>query len=135
MATDVQQVSAPRGTTTAAPVEREFTVTSRSQTQQALRRFLHNKLAMGALVVYLVMLLVSFIYPHFYGFTFSQQDSNALSVGTGVGGHPFGTDEIGQDLLARMMRGIQRSTYISVIFVAVAGWLDTKIPWPRAGER
>jgi ABC-type dipeptide/oligopeptide/nickel transport system permease subunit len=127
MATDVQQVSAPRGTTATAPVEREFTVTSRSQTQQALRRFLHNKLAIGALVVYVIMLLVSFIYPHFYGFTFDQQDGNALSVGPGVGGHPLGTDEIGQDLLARMMRGIQRSTYISVIFVAVAGFLGVAI--------
>jgi cell division protein FtsW (lipid II flippase) len=40
-------------------------------------------------VVYLLMLLISFIYPHFYGFTFDQQDSNALSVGPGVGGHPL----------------------------------------------
>jgi ABC-type dipeptide/oligopeptide/nickel transport system permease subunit len=127
MATDVQQGSPPPLTTATAPIEREFTVKSRSQTQQALRRFLHNKLAVGAVVVYLVLLLVSFIYPHFYGFTFDQQDSNALSVGPGTGGHPLGTDEIGQDLLARMMRGIQRSTYISVIFVLVAGALGITI--------
>jgi len=127
MATDVQQVTDQRGTTTDAPVEREFTVASRSQTQQALRRFLTNKLAMGGLVVYVLMLLVSFIYPHFYGFTFSYQDSGALSVGPGTGGHPFGTDEIGQDLLARTMRGIQRSTYISLIFVVVAGFLGVTI--------
>ena len=41
----------PRPLRFLAPVEREFTVTSRSQTQQALRRFLSNKLAMGGLVV------------------------------------------------------------------------------------
>jgi ABC-type dipeptide/oligopeptide/nickel transport system permease subunit len=128
MATDVSQVSpAPPRTTTTTPIEREFTVKSRSQTQQALRRFMHNKLAMGALIVYVALLLVSFIYPHFYGFTFDQQDSGALSVSPGVGGHPLGTDEIGQDLLARMMRGIQRSTYISVIFVLVAGALGITI--------
>jgi ABC-type dipeptide/oligopeptide/nickel transport system permease subunit len=127
MTTEVQQVSAPPRTTTTTPIEREFTVRSRSQTQQALRRFMHNKLAMGALVVYVVLLLVSFIYPHFYGFTFDQQDSGALSVAPGVGGHPLGTDEIGQDLLARMMRGIQRSTYISVIFVLVAGALGISV--------
>jgi ABC-type dipeptide/oligopeptide/nickel transport system permease subunit len=126
MTTDVQQVSAPPRTTT-TPIEREFTVKSRSQTQQALRRFMRNKLAVGALVVYVVLLLVSFIYPHFYRFAFDAQDSNALSVGPGVGGHPLGTDEIGQDLLARMMRGIQRSTYISVIFVLVAGALGITI--------
>ena len=127
MATDVQQVSAPRENTTAAPVEREFTVTSRSQTQQALRRFLHNRLAVAALVVYVLMLLIAFIYPHFYKFTFSQQDSAALSAGPGTGGHPLGTDEIGQDLLARIMRGIQRSTYISVIFVIIAGFLGVAV--------
>jgi peptide/nickel transport system permease protein len=126
MATDVQQGSAPP-LSTPAPIEREFTVKSRSQTQQALRRFLHNKLSVGAVVVYLILLLISFIYPHFYGFTFDQQDSNALSVGPGTGGHPLGTDELGQDLLARMMRGIQRSTYISVIFVLVAGALGITI--------
>jgi ABC-type dipeptide/oligopeptide/nickel transport system permease subunit len=127
MATDVQQGSAPRETTTAAPVEREFTVTSRSQTQQALRRFLHNRLAVAALVVYVLMLLIAFIYPHFYGFTYDQQDGGALSASPGTGGHPFGTDEIGQDLLARMMMGVQRSTYISVIFVLVAGTLGITI--------
>jgi peptide/nickel transport system permease protein len=125
MATDVQQVTAPPQTTT-APVEREFTVQSRSQTQQALRRFLHNKLAVGGLVVWLGILLISFIYPHFYRFGFSEQ-TDALSVGPGTAGHPFGTDEIGRDLLARMMRGIQRSTYISVIFVLLAGSLGILI--------
>ena len=119
-------VAAPQSVST-APIEREFTVKSRSQTQQALRRFLHNKLAVGALGVYILMLLIAFVGPHVYGFSYSEQDSSALSVGPGVGGHPFGTDEIGQDLLARMMRGVQRSTYISLIFVAVAGFLGVTI--------
>jgi ABC-type dipeptide/oligopeptide/nickel transport system permease subunit len=130
MATDVTQVSAPPRTPTtgtAAPIEREFTVKSRSQTQQAVRRFLHNKLAMTALTVWVAMLLIAFIYPHFYGFSYASQDANALSAGPGTLGHPFGTDEIGQDLLARMMRGVQRSTFISVIFVLVAGALGIVI--------
>jgi len=109
------------GQVTTAPVEREFTVQSRSQTQQALRRFLHNKLAVGALVLYLVILLVAFVGPLFYGFSYEDQDSAALSTGPGTLGHPLGTDEIGRDLLARMMRGVQRSTYISVLFVLIAG--------------
>jgi ABC-type dipeptide/oligopeptide/nickel transport system permease subunit len=130
MATDVQRVTTPQATPQApptAPIEREFTVKSRSQTQQALRRFMHNRLAMAGLIVYVVLLLVSFIYPHFYGWTFDQQDSASLSVGPGTNGHPFGTDEIGQDLLARMMMGIQRSTYISVTFVLVAGTIGVLI--------
>jgi ABC-type dipeptide/oligopeptide/nickel transport system permease subunit len=108
-----------------APVEREFTVKSRSQTQQALRRFMHNKLAVGALVVYVAILLVAFIGPHVY--KFDVTDLDVASTGPGVNGHPFGTDDIGRDLLARMMQGIQRSTYISLIFVLVAGSLGVFI--------
>lgn len=125
MATDVQQVTVPRATAT-APVEREFTVKSRSQNQQALRRFTRNKLAVGGLVVWLLILLISFIYPHFYRWDYST-GTDALSVGPGTAGHPFGTDDLGRDLLARMMRGIQRSTYISVIFVVIAGTLGISI--------
>ena len=88
---------------------------------------MHNKLAMAALFVYVALLLISFIYPHFYGWTFDHQDASSLSAPPGTNGHPFGTDEIGQDLLARMMMGIQRSTYISVIFVLVAGSLGVLV--------
>lgn len=120
MTTAPQQVAAPP-VAPSVPVEREFTIQSRSQTQQALRRFLRNRLAVGALVVYGVMLLVAFVGPHVYGYSYEYQDGAALSAGPGVNGHPFGTDDIGQDLFARMMRGIQRSTYISVLFVLIAG--------------
>ena len=67
--TTTPQVDAPPATT-GAPIEREFTIQSRSQSQQALRRFLRNKLAVGALVIYVVILLVAFLGPLFYGFSF-----------------------------------------------------------------
>jgi peptide/nickel transport system permease protein len=116
-----QQVDAPPASTTTAPVEREFTVRSRSQTQQALRRFLHNRLAVGALVVFLVMLVAAYVVPLFYSYDFTYQDSDALSAGPGTAGHLLGTDTIGRDLLLLMMRGVQRSIFMSVVFVVVAG--------------
>jgi ABC-type dipeptide/oligopeptide/nickel transport system permease subunit len=122
MTTIPQQVDAPPAAP-GAPVEREFTVQSRSQTQQALRRFLRNRLAVGALIFYAILLLISFVGPLFYGWSFDEQDGNSLSSGPGTNGHPFGTDDIGRDLLALMMRGIQRSTYISLTFVVLAGFL------------
>jgi peptide/nickel transport system permease protein len=123
--TTTPQVDAPPATV-AAPVEREFTIQSRSQTQQAVRRFLHNKLAVGALVVYTILLLIAFIGPLFYRFSFDE-GSDTLSAGPGTDGHPFGTDTIGRDVLALMMRGIQRSTYISLLFVLIAGLLGVLI--------
>jgi peptide/nickel transport system permease protein len=121
-----QQIEAPPGTAPAA-IEREFTVKSRSQTQQALRRFLHNRLAVGALVVYVGMLIVAFVGPLFYSYDFAYQDGTSLSVGPGTNGHLLGTDSIGRDLALLLMRGIQRSTFISIVFVLVAGSLGVLI--------
>jgi peptide/nickel transport system permease protein len=126
MTTVPQQIEAPPARA-GAPVEREFTVRSRSQTQQALRRFLRNRLAVGALIFYAIMLLIAFAGPLFYGWTFDEQDGSSLSAGPGTNGHPLGTDTIGRDLLALMMRGIQRSTFISVTFIVIAGVLGVLI--------
>lgn len=117
--TAVPQVDAPP-VTTASPVEREFTVKSRSQTQQAWRRFIHNKLAVGALIVFVLMLLLAFVGPMFYSYDFSQ-GSDAVSAPPGTDGHIFGTDTIGRDLLLLIMRGIQRSIFMSIAFILVAG--------------
>jgi ABC-type dipeptide/oligopeptide/nickel transport system permease subunit len=104
---------------TPAPVEREFTVKSRSQTQQAFRRFVHNKLAVGALVVFVIMMLVAFVGPLFYSYDFRLQ-SETLSAAPSSQ-HLFGTDDLGRDVLLRVMRGIQRSIFMSITFVLVAG--------------
>lgn len=121
-----QQIDAPQ-VATPSRVEREFTVKSRSQGQQALRRFLHNRLAVGALIVYAVMLIAAFFGPFLYSYSFSFQDSASLSAGPGTNGHILGTDSIGRDLLLLMMRGIQRSTFISLVFVAIAGSLGVLV--------
>ena len=126
MTTIPQQVDAPPAPT-GASVEREFTVQSRSQTQQALRRFLRNRLAVGALIFYAILLVIAFAGPLFYGWSFDEQDGSSLSAGPGTNGHPLGTDTIGRDLLALMMRGIQRSTFISVTFIVIAGVLGVLI--------
>jgi len=108
-------------------IEREFTVRSRSQGQQIVRRFLHNKTAMAALVTYAVVLLISFIGPHFYSWSFSDLDGAALSRPPGTPNHILGTQDIGRDLAAMLMRGVQRSTFICVVFVLVAGTLGVLV--------
>jgi peptide/nickel transport system permease protein len=121
--TTVQQYEPQATTVVTAPatIEREFTVKSRSQRQQIIRRYLHNKIAMTATTVYVVMLLGAFIGPHLYRWGFAERDPGALSAAPGTPGHILGTEDIGRDLLALIMRGVQRSTFISVIFVLVAG--------------
>lgn len=104
----------------AGSVDREFTVQARSQRQQVIRRFLHNKRAMSGLVVLATMIAFSFVVPIFYKYSYSQLDGTSRSVGPGENGHPLGTQELGKDLLALLMRGVQRSALIVVIVVAIA---------------
>jgi peptide/nickel transport system permease protein len=108
-------------TTIAAPVpvEREFTVRSRSQFQLAARRFVRNPLAMGGLVTFVGMMVAVFALPPLLPFGYQEQ-SEALSSPPGTAGHLFGTDTIGRDVLALTLRGIQWSMLMCGIFVVVA---------------
>jgi ABC-type dipeptide/oligopeptide/nickel transport system permease subunit len=101
-------------------VEREFTVRSRSQFQLAARRFRRNPLAVGGLVTFVGMLVLSFAGPLFFPYGYDTQ-SDTLSAGPGTGGHLFGTDTLGRDVLLRTMRGIQWSMLIAAVFVLTAG--------------
>jgi ABC-type dipeptide/oligopeptide/nickel transport system permease subunit len=93
--------------------EREFTVRSRSQGEMVLRRFLHHKLAVGSIVVLLLVVLVALFGGRFwhYGYTFQ---SNDLSQGPSLR-HPFGTDELGRDTFARVLRGANKSVVIALM--------------------
>ncbi|MBA2389833.1 MAG: ABC transporter permease [Geodermatophilaceae bacterium] len=103
-----------------AEVEREFTIKARSQREQIVRRFLRNKQAMGGLLVFIAVLVIAWAGPLVYGFTFSELRPADASVGPGTNGHVLGTDGLGRDLLANIMRGIQRSTLTIVVAVGIA---------------
>jgi ABC-type dipeptide/oligopeptide/nickel transport system permease subunit len=107
-------------TTIAVPaVDREFTVRSRSQLQLAVRRFVHDPLAMGGLVTFLIMMIAAFVGPHLLPFGYDQQ-TDTLSAPPGTDGHVFGTDTLGRDVLALTLRGIQWSMLMCAVFVVVA---------------
>jgi ABC-type dipeptide/oligopeptide/nickel transport system permease subunit len=116
--TDPQTTTTP---STAGTVAGEFTVRSRSQREQIVRRFLHNRRAVSALIVLGVVVATSWIYPFFYRWKFTDQDPGMPSRPPGTPGHILGTEDIGKDMLALLMRGIQRSTIIALLFVIIAG--------------
>jgi oligopeptide transport system permease protein len=72
--------------------------------RDALRRFLHNRAALIAMVAFLVMLLYVIIVPFV-----SPYDPNAVDFEnaylTPTWSHPFGTDEFGRDLFLRTALG------------------------------
>lgn len=106
-----------------APVEREFTVRQRTQTSLIIGRFLQHKAAVASLVVFIALVLLAFVGGHFwrYSYTFSGPD---VSVGPSLK-HPFGTDNLGKDEFALVLRGTQRSVEIALLIAVFSGTVGT----------
>jgi ABC-type dipeptide/oligopeptide/nickel transport system permease subunit len=120
--------------------EREFTVVRRSQTQMIIRRFMAHKLAVGSLVVFLLLVIISLIGGRFwkYGYAdITDQFSTPPSLE-----HPMGTDDIGHDTLAQVLRGSQKSVQVALMVAVLAttigavigalagyyrGWVDSAL--------
>jgi ABC-type dipeptide/oligopeptide/nickel transport system permease subunit len=93
--------------------EREFTVVRRSQTQMILRRFMAHKLAVGSLVVFVLVVAFSLIGGRLwkYGYAdITDEFSSAPSLK-----HPMGTDDIGHDSMAQVLRGAQKSVQVALM--------------------
>lgn len=124
-ATRNEQAAVQPGAGTGGPaIDREFTIEARSQRQQIVSRFFHNKLAMTGLVAFLILLVFGFVGPLIYGVNYITLNAGAQSVppGTRAGGrsYPLGSDAIGRDLLAGLMNGIQRSALVVVVAVVIS---------------
>jgi len=98
--------------------EREFTIAARTQTQMILRRFLAHKLAVGSLVVFLIVVVASLIGGRFWRYSYADitpEFSSAPSLK-----HPMGTDSIGHDSMAQILRGAQKSVQVALMVAFLA---------------
>lgn len=94
-------------------VEREFTVAARTQTQMVIRRFLAHRLAVASLVVFVIVVVGSLGGARFWKYNYADitdEFSTAPSLQ-----HPMGTDDIGHDTLAQVMRGAQKSVQVALV--------------------
>jgi ABC-type dipeptide/oligopeptide/nickel transport system permease subunit len=105
----------PQQTTT---VEREFTVVEKSQWRQAARRFLRHRVAMVSTIVFILLILFAFVGPYLWKYKFNEitPDNNVSPDGK----HPFGTDNLGFDQLAVVMRGTNISLRIALSIAILA---------------
>lgn len=79
--------------------------------QDARRRFRMNPLAMGGLFVLILITLFALLGPFFSHFNYFTNDLHAtLNEPSWI--HPFGTDELGRDILTRTMYGTRISLFI-----------------------
>ena len=90
-----------------------------SPAQEAWRRFRRHRLAVVSLVVLLILVLAIALGPFLWRVPIDEIDFSAQLARPSLE-HPFGTDDLGQDLLARMIYGGRISLAVGVAAMVVA---------------
>ncbi len=108
-----------------------------------LRRFARNRPAMASLVVLALLFIGCYALPPLLPWSYTELDFYALQDPPSTD-HWLGTNALGQDLLAQILRGMQKSMLIgvcvAVISTAIAatvgsiagyfgGWRDRALMW------
>ena len=111
--------------------------------REAWRRFRRHKMAVVSSVILALMILAILVGPSIWGVPINEIDFTAR-LQTPSWQHPFGTDDLGQDLLARMLYGgrislaVGFAAMIVAVFVGIVigsiagmsrGWLDSFLMW------
>jgi peptide/nickel transport system permease protein len=104
-----------------APPARRF-----SPWQDAWRRFRRHRMAFASGIILIAIILAILCAPLFWGLAINDIDFSARLRGPSWA-HPFGTDDLGQDLLARMLYGGRISLAVGLSAMAVAMVVGTII--------
>ena len=114
-----------------------------SPARDAWRRFRRHKLAVVSGVILLAMTVAILLGPFIWKVAINDIDFTSRLKGPSVA-HPFGTDDLGQDLLARMIYGgrISLAVGLAAMFVAITvgtiigaiagmarGWVGSVLMW------
>lgn len=82
--------------------------------KDAWRRLKKNKIAVAAMIVIVLLILFAVVGPMISPYGYSQQIKGEESLSPCLS-HPFGTDNLGRDLLVRVMIGTRISLVIGVV--------------------
>ena len=94
--------------------------------REATRRFRRHRLAMLGTVILLTLLTAVLAGPFVYRVPIDEIDFKAKLRGP-TRAHPFGTDDLGQDLLARMLYGGRISLAVGVAAMLIAITIGTAV--------
>src|SRR5215467_11174728 len=130
------------GSTLASPTVSPIAVESgKAESASTARRmwqgFVRHKLAVASAAVFGFMLLAVTVGPLLWQVPINDIDFSAHLDGPSWS-HPFGTDDLGQDLLARMLYGGRISLAVGLAAMLVAVIVGTAIgalpEWPAAAS-
>lgn len=104
-------------------------MTASSPTAAALRRFAKHRLAVASLAVLVLIAAAAFAAPLIEALLGIDPEAVDLLERTAPpsAAHPLGTDELGRDVLARLLRGGQVSLTVALATAVVAAVIGTVI--------
>ena len=102
--------------------------------KDGFRRLRKNKVAMASLIIIIIIMILSFIVPSFYPYSYktqikgannlapmqySQDERARIDAGESVFPHILGTDKMGRDYAIRVMMGSRISLMVGLIATAI----------------
>jgi peptide/nickel transport system permease protein len=108
-----------------------------------LRRFRRRRLSMVGLVVLALLFLLAFVGPYLSKWDYTSHDFNAF-LEPPSSNHWFGTSQIGEDVYAQTLRGLQKSLIIGLLVALFStgiaavvgacagyfgGWVERVLMW------
>ena len=97
----------------------EFTKPPRSQWREVWDQFKHHKGALYGGILFLVIVLWVYLGPLLWTIDPTHIDIRARNQGPNLS-HPFGTDQLGRDTFARMMKGGKTSVSVGITAMLLA---------------
>lgn len=96
----------------------------------ARRRLMRDYLTLGAMVMLVLLTILSFSEPLIsdaLGVNYARTSSEIRFLPIGAEGHPLGTDNLGRDMLARLLRGGQISITVGVVTALMSAVLGVTV--------
>lgn len=93
---------------------------SQSELGRGWARFKHNKLAFGGLIFVGLLVLVAVAAPILAPYSYAEQDLTNRFVAPMTDGHLLGTDELGRDVLSRLIYSLRTALLIGFAAELVA---------------
>lgn len=88
--------------------------------RRVLRRLRKNPLALVSALVLVIAIVVALLAPLIAPYAPEQTDFANTLAPPGTAGHLLGTDDLGRDVLSRIMLGVRASLMVAVLAVATA---------------
>ncbi len=116
------------GATTRPPevVDEIDLIPVRTYWQLVRQRFLQHRLAVIALFAMAIMIAMAIIVPTLTGDEYAKTSLSESLLPPSLE-HPLGTNQIGQDLFLRLMKGLQTSLFIGFMSVAIIGLIGVTL--------